>query len=158
MKPIKRVMVAVDFSEYSNPALRYADIFCDNTDARIMLVNVINLKDLYPVQGLLELYSIKPYEDYVNEAENSRALKMTSLIESVGCGNRIEKKIVRIGVPYQEIIAAVKSERSDLLIIGTKGRSNLGDTIIGSTALKLYRRCPAPLLVLRPEILKAYSK
>jgi nucleotide-binding universal stress UspA family protein len=49
------------------------------------------------------------------------------------------------------LLEQIDEKHADLLIMSTKGRSNLADTVIGSCAQKMYRRCPVPLLSLRPE-------
>ena len=55
------------------------------------------------------------------------------------------------GVPYIELLKEIQSQKPDLLIMGTKGRSNLVDTIIGSCAQKMFRRSPIPVLSIREK-------
>ena len=58
------------------------------------------------------------------------------------------RKIILTGIPYRELLQAIENEKPYLMIVGVKGRSNLSDALVGSTARKLYRRSPIPLLTI----------
>lgn len=76
---------------------------------------------------------------------------MEKLIEKTGCAHLSTKKVFKVGVPFQELIRAVEDEGADMLVMGQKGRSDLADVLFGSTAEKVFRRCPVPLLSVRPQ-------
>ncbi|MEJ2024345.1 MAG: universal stress protein, partial [Deltaproteobacteria bacterium] len=49
------------------------------------------------------------------------------------------KILFRTGVPFRELMKAVEEERPDLLAMGPKGRTDLPDIRLGSTAEKAFR-------------------
>ena len=75
---------------------------------------------------------------------------MEKLIEEIGCAGLKIKKVFKVGVPFQELISAIENEGADLMVMGPKGRSDIAGVLFGSNAEKVFRRCPVPLLSVRP--------
>lgn len=58
---------------------------------------------------------------------------------------------IRVGTPFVEIVRYAKSSDVDLIVIGTHGRSGLAHVLLGSTAERVVRKAPCPVLSVRPE-------
>jgi nucleotide-binding universal stress UspA family protein len=62
------------------------------------------------------------------------------------------KTIIKTGKPFVEIIETAKEENTDLIIIATHGHSGVEHILFGSTAEKVVRKAPCPVLTLREPI------
>ncbi|MDX9788679.1 MAG: universal stress protein [Desulfobacterales bacterium] len=153
MKPIRKIMVAIDFSVYSLPSLQYAANLAEGLKAELLLVHVTNERDLYVVRKVSSDFSDFLYEKYIEQNEKDRQIQLDNLIKAAGCGEQmVITKMFRTGVPFEELLAAIEETDADLLVMATKGRSNLADSIIGSCAQKMFRRSPVPLLTIRGDL------
>jgi len=63
-----------------------------------------------------------------------------------------EEVVVEKGNPVEVILSVAEEKNCDLIVMGTRGRSTLADVVMGSTAKRVIRRSPKPVLVVRlPE-------
>ena len=58
---------------------------------------------------------------------------------------------IATGIPSEEIRKAAESEDSDLIVVGTRGKTGLAHVLLGSTAERLIRTAPCPVLAVRME-------
>jgi nucleotide-binding universal stress UspA family protein len=149
MEPIKKIMVAIDFSDYSKPTLSYAAYLANAFKAALIVVNVINQRDVDVIHRV-EVEGVgMTAEHYVDLQKIDRSAMTDQLLKEANCLDLQTKKIFRIGTPWVELLEVVKEQKVDLVVIGTKGRSNIANTLFGSTAEKVYRRCGVPVLSVR---------
>jgi universal stress protein A len=67
-------------------------------------------------------------------------------------GERIKgETIVHMGKPSREIINLAKAKKVDLIIIATHGYTGMKHVLLGSTAERVVRRAPCPVLVVREK-------
>ncbi len=143
-----KIMTAVDLSEYSAAAVRYSVWLAMKIDAELVLTNVINQRDVDLVQRSMAGYETFSFQNYLSDQEKERKTKMKDLFEAVSPGTVKCRYLVQTGVPYRKLLSAIESEKPILMVVSTKGRSDLADAVVGSTARKIYRRSPIPLLTI----------
>lgn len=150
MRAIKKILVAVDVSEYSLPALKYAHQLAQLIHAkRLLVVTVVNQLDIYAIKEALQSYDEALCEQIVSEKISGRREWLDKLIQMADVQTIRADAIVREGIPHLELLKIIETAQPDLLVMGTKGRSNLVDALVGSCAQKMFRRCPIPLLSFR---------
>jgi nucleotide-binding universal stress UspA family protein len=150
MSRIKKIMVAVDFSVYSVQIVKYARGIAEDLKAKLVFVNVINKRDINAIKQAFVYHSENlSVDDYISNLKRERAEKMQKLMEKTNCTNITHRVVIRTGIPFIELINAAEEEQVDIVIMGAKGRSDLAGILFGSTAEKMFRRCPVPLLSVR---------
>lgn len=140
---IRSILVPVDFSRPSEKALDYAASLAGPFGAKLILLNVV---EPFPTPDFA--YSPMALDDNVIVAQAKEHLKKVlarSGLDSAAVG----KVLVRHGLPYVEITSAAKALKSDLIVISTHGYTGLAHVFMGSTAERVVRHAPCPVLVVR---------
>ncbi|MDL1972551.1 MAG: universal stress protein [Deltaproteobacteria bacterium] len=139
---IKSILVPTDFSECSKAALKYAFHLADRFDAEVIVLHVID-------QGLMndleEVSSISNKEI----RENIWMIHERELKKFLGEGIHQVKYLIAEGIPFQEIVKKAKELAVDLIVMGGYGRLGQRDLeriFFGSTAEKVVRLLPCPVL------------
>jgi universal stress protein A len=142
---LQRILVPIDFSEYSKNALKYAIPFAQQFKASIDLIYVVE-PTIYPADFSFGQIGFPNVEEELRTHGNEELLKLIKK----EIGNKVPaRKIVRTGKPFYEISQYAHEEDIDLIIIATHGHSGMEQILFGSTAEKVVRKAPCPVLVVR---------
>jgi nucleotide-binding universal stress UspA family protein len=57
--------------------------------------------------------------------------------------------LVRVGVPWEQILAAAAEVSAELVVVGTHGRRGLAHVVLGSVAERVVQLSPVPVLTVR---------
>lgn len=128
---LKRIVLAMDFSDHARRALNYALTFAKEYNASLTLVHVLEHD---PSPGGLQ-------------AAISKATRQ--LKESVPPGARkpsLVTFLVRTGKAYERIIELALEMQADLVIMGVRGRGSLHSALFGSTTYRVIQLGPCPVL------------
>jgi nucleotide-binding universal stress UspA family protein len=147
MADIKRILFATDFSDNSRYALTFAISFAQKYDAMLYVLHVIQ-QPSYPL-GMYAEISFDAMDKFSQSISEAVQKEMQTLKEKdlTGCP-KYECLIVH-GTPFLEILRTAKEKNVELIVVGTHGRTGLDHVLFGSTAEKVVRRAPCPVLSVR---------
>jgi nucleotide-binding universal stress UspA family protein len=144
---IMNILVPIDFSDYSKNALKYAAQFAKNFNAKIYLVYVVEPM-IYPADFSMGQVAIPSAEIDLHTRAEVELKKLANELES----NLYVETIIKTGKPFVEINETAKEKDIDLIIIATHGHTGVEHLLFGSTAEKVVRKAPCPVLTLREPI------
>ena len=149
MSKTKKIMVAVDFSEYSLKIAAHAGQLAEDLGAELIFVNVINQRDIDMVNQVTMYTDKISVKGYVDGLKEDRTENMQKLLKETSCNRIPNRFLIKKGVPFVELVKTAEEEQVDMVVMGTKGRGNIAGILFGSQAEKMFRHCPVPLLSIR---------
>ncbi len=138
---LKRVLVAYDFSEYSELALKYGLSLAQEHQADLHLLNVL------PPHSVNE-----PEIAWYPKGESAYHISATRLQRAIPAEAHLwcnVKTIVREGHPYREILNYAEENEIDLISVGAHGAGFGMRALFGSNVDRVLRQAPCPVLVAR---------
>jgi nucleotide-binding universal stress UspA family protein len=144
-----RVLAAVDFSESSLAALNYAMSIAEEADARLTVLNAIEVPPELQHPPTSADYSVDAVRA---EAEAERLRCLRSLIpDEVRSYCSVETAVVE-GKASREILRQADLRQADLITMGVQGRGSLDLMIFGSNAHEVIRHASCPVLIVRASM------
>lgn len=141
---LKKILVPIDFSGPSKKAMQYAISFAKQFNAEVLLLHVIEFTPL-PAPPL----AVVQDEATQGKVHESAAKELAEWRDAISSQATVRAS-VRNGLSAQaEIVNAARDGNVDLIILGTQGRTGLAHLLIGSTAERVVRHAPCPVLVVR---------
>ena len=140
---LSRVLVAYDFSDDSELALRYGLSLAQECQAELHLLHVLPTPDLFEPDVA--------WETTTAGASSQKALRRLQAAvpeeDSLWC---TVKNAVRWGSPYHEVLAYAEDYDIDLICMGSRGAGYGVHTLFGSNTDRVLRQTKCPILVARP--------
>lgn len=142
---IKKVLFPTDFSENSNYAFDYALDLAQKLGARLYILHVIH--ELIDTTGF---YIPNISLDELQKDLEKGAEKMMEKFCKDRMGDFKEYECINIiGLPHIEILSVAKEKGIDMIVMGTHGRTGIDRVLFGSTAEKVLKKAPCPVLTVR---------
>jgi nucleotide-binding universal stress UspA family protein len=144
MAEIKTILFATDFSDGSARACDLARTLATLAGARLHVLHVIT--ELVDKQR--RRLPADVVDTLVREVERHAVEDMHRFCDANFADLETTNDIV-IGVAHEEVINNARKVNADLIVMGTHGRTGLEKMLVGSTAEKVVRSSPIPVLTVR---------
>ncbi len=140
-----RVMIATDLSEYSRQAFRSAQTLGLLRNAQATVFHAYAA----PAEGLLfrSGMSVRQTNAYLVEEASKAERDLEVFLRSVACSTAESVTELIETSAAETIRAGAQRREADLLVIGTRGMSDVGRFILGSVAHQLLRSSEIDVLV-----------
>lgn len=147
VSPYLNILVPVDFSAHAEKALKYGIALAMNFEATLTVLHVLDVPvqpAYYEIDESFLLQKQPGIEAMTHEALHHLVKKYAP--------KRLEYTAECIvGRAYAEIVNYASTHDSDLIVLGTHGLSSLQKFLLGSTAAKIVRHAPCPVLTVKEK-------
>ncbi len=141
-RSIKRLLLATDFSPCATRAQSYALMLAGRFAARVDVVHVLEfypgLDPGFPVNSL--------YLEQLRKETDARLKDLVGLAQRQGL---TVNGLHVTGIPSQQINESAVKFESDLIVMGTHGLTGLEHILLGSTAERVVKGAPCPVMTVR---------
>lgn len=155
MKKLDTLLFATDFSTGAAHATEIANTLARLTGAKLHVVHVLTLLEtsVYWQTPMIAagVDQRRLDEELRTQAEHELGRFVERYFEDPALGDplEIERKVVEARVPFEAIIAEAERIGADMIVMGTHGRSGVLRALAGSTAERVVRHSPVPVLTSR---------
>ena len=150
--PFKTILAPTDFSE---PCLNATDLAVEMAikyESALVIVHTCELpSSSYPGMAL-DLVDLLSYIETAAKQALEKELVRVRAKWPRATG------LLKTGVVWQEILAAIEATKADLVVMSTSGRHGVAHLLLGSVAEKIVRTSPVPVLTLRAAQYQARPK
>jgi nucleotide-binding universal stress UspA family protein len=140
MLAIKTILHPTDFSERSDFAFRLACALARDYGARLHVLHVGSGPVIVPVEGI-----VPPEPERYQEELTAKLQEMRAEAPNIP----VEHQLLFVGEPAAEILRVAQAIKSDLIVMGTHGRTGLGRLLMGSVAEQVVRQASCPVLTVK---------
>jgi nucleotide-binding universal stress UspA family protein len=145
---LKSIVCAVDFSDCSMHALRYALSIAEESDANLTVMHVLEVPPDLPPEDAGGPFS---FRDYVESAQQARLARLNKAIPEDAKTYCKVDTLVTTGKAYREILRVAEERKAGLVVVGIHGRGAIDRLLFGSTTQHLVRLATCPVLTLRKD-------
>jgi len=151
MKKVRKVLVALAFSEYAQGTFTFAADFAQCAGADLIVASVINERDVESVRTISAMGYEVDGEHYIANIKAERKQALEGILSASDLPRDRIRTVFVVGNPIDELLKLIVDESVDVVVMGPKGRTDLEHVLVGSVAEKIFRRSPATVISYRDE-------
>lgn len=147
---MKKILVPIDFSKSSEYASKAAAIIAKKTNATVYLIHLIELPKGVVDMAASSKFSIPESILYLRKIR----AKILQFKNTIFSDDIHVEYFIKLNSPFEGIQKYADKIDADLIIMGSKGHSELEEMIIGSNTEKIVRNSKRPVIVVKKDLKK----
>ena len=149
MEEIKKILVALAFSEYAKDIFNFAARLAERFEAELIVASIINSRDVKAVRKISSMGYEVNGEHYIENVRKEREAILEQIIKESSFPAEKIGTAFTVGNPVDELLKIIVKRDVGLVVMGIKGHTDVEHFFIGSVAEKLFRRSPVPIVSFR---------
>ncbi len=146
MRPIKKILCAVDFQDYGPLVAEYASAMAAAFGAEVVVVHVAAMPTLIMAENELSRDTLRMKgEELIAKAEAAMGEFLPNFRDVLASGRVVP------GDPAEQILAQARESDADMIVMGTRGRKGIERWLFGSVAQEVVKSSPVPVLTIHPQ-------
>jgi nucleotide-binding universal stress UspA family protein len=143
----KKILFPTDFSDVSQKAVKYIKQLKGAGAQEVIVLHVIDEKELLVLSRVPDQYL------QITTLMEKEIAKELAVVEADMASEGFSVKLkVKTGKPFTEIMMTATEEKVSIIVVGSHGKSNIGEMLMGSVSENVIRHAKVPLLVISREI------
>lgn len=143
----EKILYPTDFSDAAHKVLDFIIQLKMAGTKEVILLHVVDDRDVYNMEQHTARWTDisrirKLWEKEISEAMNSIAQKLTD------AGLKVTPRVVH-GTPFESILKVEDEEDVSITVIGSHGKSNITEMLLGSVSEKVIRKSKKPVIVIK---------
>ena len=148
MFPYKNILVAIDYSKFTDVILKKLDALSDDANTNITLFHVVE-RDIPALMGASQNEAINYSREWSLEEIKLKANAENELVKEAKKYNLNNVScLAEVGVPRFSILSTAKGKNVDLIVVGAHGAHGI-KKLIGSTAQSVLNNATCDVLAIR---------
>ena len=145
MNDFHRILVATDFTDASEPALKQAIRLARESDAELLITHA------YQPPSVAQVESFSPgiYDEWDRTMRAYADDRLRPIVEDAKRQGARASGLLLAGPPYEAINDAAREKAVDLVVVGTHGRTGVSRFFLGSVASRVISTAPCPVMTIR---------
>jgi nucleotide-binding universal stress UspA family protein len=156
---MKKILVPTDFSKEAQTAAEVASGIAKKANAELILLHVIEegSKESVKITGEISYEDLEDKLFTMKLIERSKRLMEKFANDKMFSGIKVVQEL-RMGSPYHGMQSIISEQKVDLVVMGTAGKTDLSEMIIGSNTEKVVRHAHCPVLTIQKKPLRSEFK
>jgi len=144
----RKILYPTDFSEVSKSALNYLKQLKKSGSEEVLVLHVIDKKALQ--FSYLYFFDESSADGNIEQKLKADAERELNEIEGKlkDWGFKVSSS-VKLGIPIKEILNAEQNNDISIIVIGSHGKSNVAEMLLGSVSENIIRKCKKPILIVK---------